>query len=327
MLHLVNGGATLKRLAPLALPGTLLVWNDILVEGPVRPRGPGRAEWQERGAVLERRLGIPAAAYAEGMARCQAALEEAGPAGQLDEVVLWFEEDLFCQVHLAHLLDRLDPGLPTSLICPETPLGRRAPEDLAQLFRARAPVTPGRRALARELVEAFARSDPSDLEALRSGPLNAWPRLQAGLTGHARRFPALRDGLSLTERVALAALVEGPRPFGQAFARLAADPVAAALGYTDLQLRADLAELATGPAPLVQAADGQAAHEWGPHATGPVAPAAPTLELTALGREVVAGRQDRAHLVPLDRWLGGVHLSGPRPAWRWDDTRGEITPG
>jgi hypothetical protein len=22
--------------------------------------------------------------------------------------------------------------------------------------------------------------------------------------------------------------------------------------------------------------------------------------------------------VPLDRWVGGTHVTGPRPAWRWD---------
>jgi len=35
MLHIVNGDATVARLTPADLPGEILVWRDILVEGPV----------------------------------------------------------------------------------------------------------------------------------------------------------------------------------------------------------------------------------------------------------------------------------------------------
>lgn len=48
------------------------------------------------------------------------------------------------------------------------------------------------------------------------------------------------------------------------------------------------------------------------------------LEITALGRGVVAGDQDRLAIQPLDTWLGGVHLRGDRPRWRWDAARGRL---
>jgi hypothetical protein len=32
--------------------------------------------------------------------------------------------------------------------------------------------------------------------------------------------------------------------------------------------------------------------------------------LTDLGREVLAGATDRLAVVPIDRWLGGTHLTG-----------------
>ena len=43
--------------------------------------------------------------------------------------------------------------------------------------------------------------------------------------------------------------------------------------------------------------------------------------LTALGREVLAGRADHARVNGIDRWVGGVHLRGRAPAWRWDAER------
>src|SRR5438874_274315 len=42
---------------------------------------------------------------------------------------------------------------------------------------------------------------------------------------------------------------------------------------------------------------------------------------TSLGAGVLAGRADRLALVPLDRWLGGVHLRPGAPLWRWDRER------
>ena len=51
------------------------------------------------------------------------------------------------------------------------------------------------------------------------------------------------------------------------------------------------------------------------------------LELTADGRDVLAGRADRAELVPVDRWVGGIRLQGTRPAWRWDRARGRAVDG
>jgi hypothetical protein len=29
----------------------------------------------------------------------------------------------------------------------------------------------------------------------------------------------------------------------------------------------------------------------------------------------------------IDRWIGGVHLTGQRSAWRWDDGTEAVVPG
>jgi len=53
------------------------------------------------------------------------------------------------------------------------------------------------------------------------------------------------------------------------------------------------------------------------------------LSLTQAGHDVVAGRCDWIRLAApdeIDRWLGGVHLSGREPAWRWDPTAGRLVP-
>jgi hypothetical protein len=40
--------------------------------------------------------------------------------------------------------------------------------------------------------------------------------------------------------------------------------------------------------------------------------------LTTAGRAVLTGDEDAVRLNGIDRWRGGVHLSGRDAAWRWD---------
>lgn len=69
-----------------------------------------------------------------------------------------------------------------------------------------------------------------------------------------------------------------------------------------------------------------------PLVTAPIAPepelttefASQTYEVTDVGRDVLAARADHSELNGIDRWLGGVHLEGYRPAWRWDPVEDAI---
>jgi hypothetical protein len=69
-----------------------------------------------------------------------------------------------------------------------------------------------------------------------------------------------------------------------------------------------------------------------PLVVAPIAPepeitsefAAQTYGVTDVGHDVLAARADHAELNGIDRWIGGVHLEGHRPAWRWDPVAGEV---
>jgi hypothetical protein len=43
------------------------------------------------------------------------------------------------------------------------------------------------------------------------------------------------------------------------------------------------------------------------------------VHLTTAGREVLAGRADHVSLNGTDRWIGGTHLIGTAPSWRYDE--------
>jgi len=42
--------------------------------------------------------------------------------------------------------------------------------------------------------------------------------------------------------------------------------------------------------------------------------------VTEAGRMVLEGARDRVGISGIDRWLGGVHLSGSEARWRWDES-------
>jgi hypothetical protein len=44
-----------------------------------------------------------------------------------------------------------------------------------------------------------------------------------------------------------------------------------------------------------------------------------SFEITQTGDSVLNGQVDFVSLNGIDRWLGGVHLSGPDHLWRWDE--------
>jgi hypothetical protein len=48
------------------------------------------------------------------------------------------------------------------------------------------------------------------------------------------------------------------------------------------------------------------------------------VSLTDIGRAVLAGNADRVQTCGIDRWLGGVHLHGHGPVWRWDEGRQRV---
>ena len=50
------------------------------------------------------------------------------------------------------------------------------------------------------------------------------------------------------------------------------------------------------------------------------------LRLCDAGREVLRGRADHVSLNGVDRWIGGVHLTGRAVPWRWDDGIESIVP-
>jgi hypothetical protein len=330
MLHITNGDSAGHGIAQSGISGTVLPWRDVLHEGPV-PAGLSLREMRETRArfLADRGWATYDRALAD-FARRDAALADFR---DHDEVVLWFEHDLYDQLQLVRILDWFadqDLGR-TALslvavdrfpgVVPFYGLGQLTPEQLATLFPTRRPVTRAQLDLARAAWDAFRSPNPTAIERLLEGDTTALPFLSDALTRSLEEFPAIGDGLSRTERQALEGVLAGHTTPGELFHAVLEREERAFMG--DLTFWNHLQELAAGPYPLVAPTDGAAF-------AGPDSIADPTpfarrpIDATEHGRAVAAGRADRIALNGIDRWLGGVHLRGRSVPWRRTDAGGRV---
>ena len=232
------------------------------------------------------------------------------------EYVLWFEADLYDQLQLVQILARLRtldvPAERITLICVGEHLGIAHFGGLGELSSEQLARLPGHAAttLTRESLDHATRAwaalrapDPAGLAGIVATPSRELRFVAEAFDRLGREYPSTRDGLSLTERRLLAAVAEGAPTAGAAFARFMAREPRPFLGDTWAYDR--MSRLAAAPVPLLEAA-GAVDHDT-------------PLRLTEAGGEVLAGRADHVALNGVDRWIGGVHLTGTDVPWRWDE--------
>jgi hypothetical protein len=242
-----------------------------------------------------------------------------------DELLLWFEHDVFDQLNLIQLLswipEHLPASKPVSLICvqsfPGRPdfkgLGELTPDELATLLDTKQRVTGPQYDLARRAWEAFRASTPKALDAIRHQNTAALPYLVPAITRFLQEYPWTTDGLSRTERRLLELATGDGITLSKAFPRMHAGE---RFYYVTDGTVAELAEILACTSPPLLTLDLSKADERRP-LRGRIA-------VTDTGRAVLSGDRDRVTTCGINRWLGGVHLQTDGPIWRWDDTRQRI---
>jgi hypothetical protein len=320
LLHVLNGDCAADQLRLSGVPGQITLSADVLHEGPV-PAGLPVERWRKVRARYLAESGY--GDYDECLTRMSEWDRELERYRSYDEVVLWFEHDLFDQLLLVRLLDWFstqDLGLTKlSLISigehPEVPrfqgLGQLSPPQMADLMEIRQRVAPAQTVLARHAWRVFSAPEPVGIELLLRRDTSALPFLDGALRRHLEEFPSVRNGLSRTEEQALTVLAEGATSFDDLFRTVQALEERPYLGDTSF-LRT-LRELAARPWPLVRI---EAGHNESTRAL--------QVSLTDTGLGVLRGKQDWVRLHGIERWLGGVHLSGREAAWRWDARLGRM---
>lgn len=309
VLHIRCGSDLAQSLRESGVGGDFLAWVDPVCDGPT-PEGLTEETYRATRArfIADRYGEILAAALGQLIDQDRALAR----ADDYREVVIWVEHDLFDQSILMRLLAWFadHPHRALSLVQADVFLGHQPPEVLAKLFATRRPVTVAELKLAGYLWELWCAPDPRPLEALATildDPAHkpdgiALPHLSRAIRRHLANLPGLRDGLSLTERLALRAVANGAETARAIFTSVSAQENAAWLG--DTMFFPVLGDLSRAPFNLLEQADGR--HR-----------------LTALGGAVVMGQMDALQFGSRSRWVGGCLLETP-PQFRWDEAEERV---
>ncbi len=192
----------------------------MLHEGPVRAGLSLEDLSRERAAFIVGAGWGPAEKILQDFQDRDAALRRAG---EHDEIVLWFEHDLYDQLQLIQVLDGLAGlrGPQISLVCEAEYLGSMQPGRAAELFGLRNPLVRRHFQEAQAAWAAFRSETPQAIERVSTSSL---PFLSAALRRHFEEFPWTTDGLSRTERQVLEALRDGPLSFAQIFRKTREEP-------------------------------------------------------------------------------------------------------
>jgi len=304
-LIITNGSAAADVIRAAGIEGEVLSWNDVLHDGPV----PSRLNLDELSEVRARYIsslgwGDSNGVLAEFVARDN--LLKTAP--RRDEVVCWFEHDLYDQLQLWQVIDALGSmNVSATLICRDAFIGYQSSTQLTEDFEARTEVTRAQFTAGSTLWDAFRQSDP---EVLAREPEAALNFTTSTISRWAQCFPSTSTGLNRSERFMLEYLDgrSGSASFGDLFRALLAQEEAAFMGDTSLFVL--LSRLSSFEPSLIRL--------QGDDASLP----AVTIGLTDAGRNRLKGggwSWDSAS----DRWIGGVHLKKSNQ-WLWNPESREM---
>ena len=296
MLHVTNGDSAADTIRQTGIVGPVLPWRDVLHEGPV----PAGLTLEAMSTVRARFHGVALDEFRQRDETLKAGLTK-------EEIVLWFEADLYDQLQIIQVLDWIgrQPHRPVvSMICiGEYPgingfqgIGQLTVAQMAGLFPARRVVSRQQIELAREAWQAFTAPDPALLNRMVLHETAALPFLGEAVLRLLELYPLTTNGLDRSERQVLQVLRPGPMAFSDLFPRAQALEERPFMGDSTLWDR--ILRIAHGPAPAVTLDES-------------------VLSLTAFGRECLDGTADFIAHNGIDRWIGGVHLT-TASRWRWD---------
>ena len=292
-LHLLNGDTTLQQLNQTTIDGDRLVWREILCEGETTEPVGSPQFWEKRARFLS---GFTTEGSLDVLEKLKAVFSTV-KLSDFDEIVLWFEYDLFCQINLLGLLswlnDRADAIQKVSLIClGEHPkykglvgLGEINSDDFYGLFDHRTPLHTEDLAYGAKIWSIYCSDNHEDLLRLIEPERNSvFPYLEEALRWHLKRLPDPGTGLDEIENEVLQLLATKPMDKRKLVGTLLRRDNF--YGFGDLQYFKYIEQLS----PVLEETRG-------------------LLKLNQLGEQIVAGEKNFRELRKAKRCYGGLEVA------------------
>ncbi len=206
-LHILNGDSTLDQFKASGIEGDTFVWREVLSDGPVHIEFGSDAFWNVRDSFMTPEFNLESGQYLKDIISFKT-LEER--LSQYQEIVLWFEYDLFCQINMIALIQWIgQQGLDStiSLVCVGKiddsdqlfGLGKIAAMRYTELLESRLKLGAREFDFCSDVYEGYCSSDPNDLYNYILLSFSGFAYLPDALEVHLKRFPNKETGLTEIE--------------------------------------------------------------------------------------------------------------------------------
>lgn len=203
-IHVLNGDSTAKTFEKSGIKGAVVVWRELLCEGPLEIEVGSDEFWMKRYSYFENEIGTTRLEYYDKTIQEIVKLEDVS---NYSEVVLWFEYDLFCQVNLmalcTYLLDNYVKKANYYLICTGNEEGKKQLKSLSdysssnfkQLYEDKITLSKSSLLFAKESWKLYVENNFNKLKEFNFNQNSKFKYLQRAINQHLLRFPS-KNGLN-----------------------------------------------------------------------------------------------------------------------------------
>ncbi|MDX1811917.1 MAG: DUF1835 domain-containing protein [Gammaproteobacteria bacterium] len=311
-LHITNGDCALNLMQEAGIPGTIIAWRDVLHEGPV-PFGMSLPELSEVRAKFIASRGWEEAQDVRTAFKERD--ERIANFRDYDQLVLWFEHDLYDQLQIIQILSYLATQdlhkFPINMICTEAYLGMQSPEGIKALVSDIEPVSFEMITVATTAWQVFTLNTPLEWYNLLQTNTESLPFLKDAIIRLLQEYPDLKTGLTHTQYNALLLVHEA--------GGITADKLFNA--FQQIEERRFMGDIVFWSY-IAQMLEGEDALLALPQGQSLALPVDGNLRftITEKGEALLAGNFHWPLAGTQDRWIGGVHLK-PDDCWFWDSEK------
>ncbi|MDT0690175.1 DUF1835 domain-containing protein [Salegentibacter sp. F188] len=206
-IHITNGDGLAGKMLELDIPGEVIVWRELLCEGPTVQDVGGKEFVKLRKKFVSGTYGISPEDYKK---KFVSQLEKLRKLKDYEEVILWFEFDLFCHINMIAVISfflQHKKEVPMYLVCSKKLKGEKGHNPLTQLnakqlynhYQNKIPLTSDDLQTANFIWELYCSNNPLQLKAQIKKHSN-FEYLSSCIRAHIERFPNSKTGINSLER-------------------------------------------------------------------------------------------------------------------------------
>jgi len=296
-LHIVSGTIVTNVMKQANLSGDFLAWQDFLHEGPIPQNFSLQQLSKIRAHFLCEYNYVTLNKALQTFEHRNTVLENHQ---HYEEIILWFEQDLYDQLQLLQLLDwfetHLHKGVQLSLILTDRHFADYSFQEIQEATHNKHHIKEKHFKLAKKAWSALSDTTPLSWFALLNEETSSLPFLKNSVQRLLEEYPNTMNGLSRTEHQALLTISKGEKRQKQDIflesQKQEQHPFIADIIFWKILDEFEKYQLIT-----IKKND--------------------DIYITNLGKDVLIGKKNWITIKPIEHWIGGVHLSADN-LWCWN---------